>query len=120
VTTCLDFQSNNELGHSVAMEYENAARRSGRSFLPMYLICDVDENLQRVTSLERANNGMRKVTSHEVLKEIPSRCELLSFDAPEGLRLDVTRLLPTEATKMILAYINLSLEKELKVDSGLC
>jgi hypothetical protein len=64
--------------------------------------------------------GRERLQATKYLRRSLLECELLSFDAPEGLRLDVTRLLPTEATNMILACINLSLEKELKVDSGLC
>ncbi|MCJ1328816.1 hypothetical protein MMC10_005493 [Thelotrema lepadinum] len=32
-----DFQSDNELGASVAMEYKTAAQKSGRKFMPVYL-----------------------------------------------------------------------------------
>jgi hypothetical protein len=103
--TVVDFQSNNELGRSVATEYQTAARQSGRLFLPIYLSCDVAENLRRVGSLERVNSGTKRLLSGPVLQDIRSRCELFRFDIPEGFDINVTRLLPTEAATEILAYV---------------
>ena len=107
----LDFQSSNELGRSVAKEYETAARRSGRPFLPIYLICDVNENLRRVTSPERGNTGAKKLLSCETLRDIRSRCELFSFDVPEGFRLNITYLSSAEAAARILAHIRWNSEE---------
>lgn len=112
LTPILDFQSNNELGRSVAMEYKTAALSSGRPFLPIYLDCDVDENLQRVTSLERVDSGTTKLISCDVLKDLRSRCELFSFDAPERLRVDVTNLPPREAAMRILGHIKSGVQKD--------
>jgi len=89
------------------MEYEAAARTSGRPFLPIYVSCDVAENLRRITSLERATSGTKKLLSGEVLKDMRSRCELFCFDVPEAFKIDTTRLAPTEAAMKILAFINL-------------
>lgn len=87
------------------MEYKAAAQKSGRCFLPIYLICDLDENLRRATIVERAKSGTKKLTSFEVLKDIRSRCELFSFDSPECLEIDVTGLQPIEVGTKILAHI---------------
>jgi len=101
------------------MEYEAAARSSGRPFLPIYLSCDVTENLRRVTSLERASSGTKKLTSGELLKDMRSRCSLFCFDTLEGLRIDTSHLLPAEAAMKVLAYINLQVQKnELEVENG--
>jgi hypothetical protein len=111
LTIVLDFQSNNELGRSVPMEYEAAARESGRHFLPIYLICDIAENLRRVAGIDRAKSGTKKLTSCEVVRDIRSRCELFSFGYPDCFRIDVTHLLPIDAASKILAHIKSRLQE---------
>jgi hypothetical protein len=106
-----DFQTNNELGSSVAKEYETAARKSGRPFLPIYLVCDVDENLRRVESLDRVTSGMKKLVSCDILKNLLSESELFRFRGYEGLTLDVTKLPPTAAASRILTYIDSEFQK---------
>ncbi|KAI9788408.1 MAG: hypothetical protein M1816_006933 [Peltula sp. TS41687] len=101
-----DFQSNNELGRSVAQEYKSAARRSGRFFFPVYLTCDVEENLCRVATAERVSSGTGKLLSREVLQDIRSRCDLFRFGDGEELTIDVTDASPTEAAQRILAHID--------------
>jgi len=92
------------------MEYETAARRSGRPFLPIYLDYDVDgENIRRVATPECVSDGTGMLVNGELLKAMRSRCELFVFGACEGLRLDVTKLSPLEAAERIqpilLGYI---------------
>ncbi|KAI0133657.1 hypothetical protein BJ170DRAFT_715735 [Xylariales sp. AK1849] len=41
-----DFQSDNDLGTSVALEYEAAARQAGRRLLPIYITRDTKENIR--------------------------------------------------------------------------
>ncbi|KAL9078331.1 MAG: hypothetical protein Q9157_002762 [Trypethelium eluteriae] len=106
VVVFTDFQSNNELGRGVAREYEAAAQRSGRPFLPIYLECEVDENVRRVASAQRTNSGTTKLLDSEVLKGIRVRCHLYRFDEIKGISLDVSSIAPQEAAEALLEQIN--------------
>ncbi|KAF2020255.1 hypothetical protein BU24DRAFT_135955 [Aaosphaeria arxii CBS 175.79] len=96
-----DFQSNNDLGRDVAREYEAAALRAKRSFLPVYLECDVKENIRRVTSLERGSSATTKLLNPEILVDMRSRCQLFHFDSVEGITFDVTDMGPEEAAEAL-------------------
>lgn len=55
-----------------------------------------------------------------MLQDIRSRCELYRFDTPEGFHIDVTHLLPDEAAREILAYINVRVQpNELEFGDGM-
>ncbi len=43
----LDFQTDLEPGPTTALEYQEAARQSGRPLVPVYLLCDEEENARR-------------------------------------------------------------------------
>ncbi|KAF2141161.1 uncharacterized protein K452DRAFT_359516 [Aplosporella prunicola CBS 121167] len=100
-----DFRSRNALGCSVAAEYKNAAAKSARPFLSVYLACDLEEHLQRVATVERRNDGTGKLVDGEILRSMRSRCELYTFGAENGLWLDVTHVSPRQAAASIHAYI---------------
>ncbi|KAK2758672.1 hypothetical protein FQN54_003362 [Arachnomyces sp. PD_36] len=100
-----DFQSSNELGRDVAMEYRDAARRSGRPFIPVYLTCDMDANVQRIASLERVDSGTKKLTDAQQLQALRGRCELFRFDECPSFTVDSTHLPPLEAAAKILAFL---------------
>ncbi|KAH8812079.1 hypothetical protein F5884DRAFT_855386 [Xylogone sp. PMI_703] len=102
---CTDFQSSNELGRSVAMEYEAAADKAGRVFVPIYLTCDIDVNLERIGTLDRVNSGTTKLTDIRVLKDMCSRCELFCFDDRTGLTIDSTHVPPLETARNILVFL---------------
>ena len=97
----IDFQSNNDLGRDVAREYEAAASRARRPFLPIYLKCDIEENTRRITSLQRRSSGTTKLLNPEVLAEMRSRCQLFRFDGVEGITSDVTNMGPEEAAEAL-------------------
>ncbi|KAI9651772.1 MAG: hypothetical protein M1829_002448 [Trizodia sp. TS-e1964] len=99
-----DFQSDNELGRSVSMEYKAAAIENGRVFLPIHFVCDLDENLRRLKSIDRTKFGTNKLTSCELLKDFHSRCKLFSFGASE-LKIDVTHLLAIEVAAKVHSHI---------------
>ncbi|KAL8294455.1 hypothetical protein RB597_007868 [Gaeumannomyces tritici] len=67
-----DFQSDNELGRAVASEYKDAAISAGRSFVPVYLTCDVATNLERVTSIARLTSRTTKLIDRRALEDIRS------------------------------------------------
>ncbi|RFU25742.1 hypothetical protein B7463_g10595, partial [Scytalidium lignicola] len=100
-----DFQSNNELGQNVAMEYKDAAYRAGRPFIPVYLTCNIDVNLERITNFGRVNSGTTKLTDAQVLKDMYSRCELFHFNNCLSLTVDSTNVPPLETAKKILQFL---------------
>ncbi|KAJ5109954.1 hypothetical protein N7532_002599 [Penicillium argentinense] len=101
----LDFQSDNELGRDVATEYKDAAHESGRPFLPVYLVCDVDANLERVSTLERIDSGTKKLTNAQLVKHLRGKCDLFRFDDCPGLELDTTNAPPLEIASKILDFV---------------
>jgi hypothetical protein len=87
------------------MEYRAAARSAGRPFVPVYLTCDVDENLQRVAHPDRVNSKTGKLTDIQVLKDIRSRCELFRFADGPHLTVDSTSMSPLEQATKVLAVL---------------
>ncbi|KAI1175827.1 hypothetical protein F4777DRAFT_578612 [Nemania sp. FL0916] len=100
-----DFQSDNELGRKVALEYKLAAMQASRPFVPIYLVCDEQENLRRLSSQERLASGTTKLTSADVLKGIRSRSTLFHFNECAGLTIDITSKSPVEAAKEISNHV---------------
>lgn len=87
------------------MEYKVAAARSGRPFLPVYLTCEMEENLRRVISAERVSSGTGKLLCREMVENIRSRCQLYEFKCSEGIKLDISHLQPIEAAEILLKNI---------------
>ncbi|KAK4182082.1 hypothetical protein QBC35DRAFT_396683 [Podospora australis] len=102
-----DFQSANELGSQVAKEYQDAASRAGRPFIPIYLICDPEENLKRVANSDRVNSRLGKLTDRGLLQKFMSRCDLFRFDVPDYLTVDTTTATPWETATEILVFLKL-------------
>ncbi|KAI9722747.1 MAG: hypothetical protein M1828_004443 [Chrysothrix sp. TS-e1954] len=100
-----DFQSNNDLGRGVAAEYEQAAQKSGRTFMPVNIECSVKVNLQRVQTLGRKDSATGKMIDAELLREMRSKSKLFTFDDCEVLELDVTHLTAAEAARKLLEHI---------------
>lgn len=101
----LDFQSDSQLGRGVAKEYAHAASCAGRPFLPIYLICDLEANIERIASTDRVNSGTIKLIDADVLKDIRSRCQLFFFDGLAGLVVDSTKAPPLETAQKIVDMI---------------
>ncbi|KAL8415004.1 hypothetical protein RB594_006001 [Gaeumannomyces avenae] len=99
-----DFQSDNELGRAVASEYKDAAISAGRSFVPVYLTCDVATNLERVTSIARLTSRTTKLIDRRALEDIRSRCKLFRFPDCPSLTVDSSNLTPLDAAAKILAF----------------
>ncbi|KAG4287508.1 hypothetical protein FPRO06_05160 [Fusarium proliferatum] len=97
-----DFQSDNELGQSVAQEYASAARHADRPFLPVYLTCGLEANIQRVDNAERVASGTTKLLDQDLLRDMRERCELFRFQGYPGLMIDSTEKTALENAKKIL------------------
>lgn len=85
----------------MAREYEAAASRARRPFLPIYLECDIEENTRRITSLQRRSSETTKLLNPDSLAEMRSRCQLFRFDGVEGITSDVTNMEPEEAAEAL-------------------
>ncbi|KAF4947928.1 hypothetical protein FGADI_10088 [Fusarium gaditjirri] len=97
-----DFQSDNELGQSVAQEYADAANDAGRAFLPVYLTCGLEANIERVDNAERVASGTTKLLDKDLLRDMRGRCELFRFQGYPGLVIDSTEKTALENAKKIL------------------
>lgn len=105
----LDFQSNNDLGRRVAAEYKEAAFKVARPFIPVYLLCEMNENMTRIINPGRVKGGTTKLTDVSFLQVLRDRCELFHFEECHGLTLDTTNMTPQDAAVKILAFIDESL-----------
>ncbi|KAI1862970.1 hypothetical protein JX265_009016 [Neoarthrinium moseri] len=100
-----DFQTANELGSSVAREYQAAAAKAGRLFLPVYLECEREENVRRAVRPERTADGKGKLVDRVVLEDFLSRCTLFEFEGVDGLRIDVTGRTPAYVAAEMVVII---------------
>lgn len=98
----LDFYTTSDLGTAWATEHKVAAEKGGRLFLPVYLRCEREENLRRVTSEGRVKGG--KWTDAEAVGKFRDKLEIMTFDGI-GLDIDVTRLSAEQTAARILQHI---------------
>ncbi|KXG54683.1 uncharacterized protein PGRI_078270 [Penicillium griseofulvum] len=99
-----DFQTTNEQGASVCAEYVQAAKDRGCLLIPIVLTCDEDENVRRMTQLEREKHA--KLMDIELLKIFRKGAPIFEFnDREEFLKIDVTHLQPEEVTRIIWEHV---------------
>jgi hypothetical protein len=92
----------------VAGYHAKAAKDRGCTFIPVLLICDADANAQRMRSQERLElvaGGKGMLLDTDLLYEIRSRGEILRFECPELLVLDVSGLAPEESANKIVQHM---------------
>jgi hypothetical protein len=92
---CPDFRAAGDDDDGVAAEYQMAAKRAARLFVPICLTCEADENLKRVVSDERRCGGTTKLLDPEEVRRFQGRYELYRFGGDQELVLDATEL-PSE------------------------
>ncbi|KAH7164801.1 hypothetical protein DER46DRAFT_576130 [Fusarium sp. MPI-SDFR-AT-0072] len=97
-----DFQSDTELGQSVAKEYANASSYAYRPFLPVYLTCGLESNIEQVDNAERVASGTTKLLDQNLLRDMRGRCDLFWFQGYPGLMIDSTEKMALENAKKIL------------------
>lgn len=81
---------------------EGIAASRGNPFVPVRLLCDLDELLRRVQSPER--RGLKKLIDPDWLRRHYGQVEVLDPDHPDMLTLDVTHLTPEEAARIVLEH----------------
>lgn len=87
------------------MEYKEAASKAGRTFVPVYLICNVDKNLRRVATPDHLHSRTMKLTDIQLARDLHSRCELFRFNDCAGLTVNSTDVSPLETSAKILASL---------------
>ncbi|KAF3073165.1 hypothetical protein CFAM422_005126 [Trichoderma lentiforme] len=100
-----DFQSSDEIGSAVCAEYLAAAQNRGCELISVVLSCDVDTNVERLTTDERRAHG--KIVNAELLKKFRKGVEIHRFEdlGVKRFELDVSTLSAEEAAKHILEHV---------------
>ncbi|KAJ5489930.1 hypothetical protein N7453_010755 [Penicillium expansum] len=99
-----DFQTANEQGSSVCKEYAQAAEDRGCLLIPIVLDCDEDENIRRMTQLEREKHA--KLMDVDLLKMLRKGAPIFEFsNRKEFLKIDVTHKKPEEVARMIWEHV---------------
>lgn len=110
-----DFLLDNQTGRNTAQEYCEAAQKAGRSFIPVYLSCDVEANIMRATNTGRTQGTTTKLTCPNAIRAPRERHKLFQFGSPyEELYIDTTSLTKREAALMIRTHV----EKCLLMEKG--
>jgi hypothetical protein len=104
LTRKLNCRSTQPADIDVAEEYRAAAQRAERVFIPVVLMCDVDENARRLQSEERGQSGTTKLTDVESLRQMRQSYELYQFEVAEELVLDVTNMSAEDAAVRIRGW----------------
>jgi hypothetical protein len=91
----------------VAGEYREVARRAGRRFVPVYLSCGLEANLERVASVDRVRSGTGKLTDVDLLRRLRETGELFRFADCDcrALAVDTTDASPDETAGRIWAFL---------------
>lgn len=90
----------NETDLKIYRKIETIAAQRGSNFLPVRLICEVDELCKRVISEERKIN--HKMIDANSARQQFSKSKVLTPNHPNTLTLDVTNLSAKQAADVIL------------------
>ncbi|KAJ0122234.1 hypothetical protein J7T55_002746 [Diaporthe amygdali] len=103
---CTDCLSDTPLGRRLAQDFEVVAKRTNRLLIPIYLECQVEENMRRLQEAERRVSLKDKIRSPNEAKTVRSDGgNLFIFKSREGLSINITKMLPHEAALQILSFI---------------
>ncbi|KAI3585297.1 hypothetical protein IWW34DRAFT_816276 [Fusarium oxysporum f. sp. albedinis] len=89
-------------GSKCGTRVRNAAIYAGRPFLPVYLTCGLEANIERVDHAERVASGTTKLLDQCLLRDMKGRCELFKFQGYPGLMIDLTEKTALENAKKML------------------
>lgn len=85
-------------------EYAQAAEDRGCLLIPIVLDCDEDENIRRMTQLEREKHA--KLMDVDLLKMFRKGAPIFEFsNRKEFLKIDVTHKKPEEVARMIWEHV---------------
>ncbi|KAH8883527.1 hypothetical protein GQ53DRAFT_429979 [Thozetella sp. PMI_491] len=100
-----DCRTADSVGAEAAGDYKTASHQRGVPFISVVLICDVEENAQRMAGRVRGVETSTKLADLDVLRTIRKEMQLYTFGEPDELQLDVTQLTAAEAARHILEHI---------------
>jgi tRNA uridine 5-carbamoylmethylation protein Kti12 len=100
-----DFQSGDDVGRGVMLEYREMAARRNCTFVPITVTCSKDENLRRLASAERMLH--RKLTDAELVTHLRDNAITHQWpkDDPFHMELDITALDADVVAHMILEHV---------------
>jgi len=87
-------------------DFEGILARHGGTLLPVYLECDRDTLMERVSSPDRVKRG--KVATLDGLEGCLARWNLVPVPRPGCLTVDTARLQPREAARRIIDHFGLT------------
>ncbi len=90
----------NETDIEIYRKVENIAAQRGSKFLPVRLICDVDELCKRIISEERKVN--HKMIDADAARQQFIKSKVLTPDHPNTFTLDMTHITAKQAADIIL------------------
>ncbi|KAL4735869.1 hypothetical protein BDV11DRAFT_24002 [Aspergillus similis] len=98
-----DFQTTNEQGTSVCLEYVQAAKDRCCQLISIVLICDEEENVRRVVHSGRKMHAAGKLRDVELLRMFRRGAPVFTFS--NALEIDVTKLEPEDVARIIWEHI---------------
>jgi len=120
----VDSEDGDEIAAAKAIE--STAERTGRLFIPVYISCREDENMRRVTSVERrySGSGMSLFSARSgnegEARSVRKGRKLFAFEERKGLEVDVTDMEAHEAAVEILGYVHSRVEEWRREVAGQC
>jgi phosphatidylserine/phosphatidylglycerophosphate/cardiolipin synthase-like enzyme len=89
--------------HKIYDAIVRTARRRYAVFVPVRLLCDQTELVQRVASPERAMR-LKSMNAENAAREVRLR-QVLKVDHPNAMTLDTSTIGPEESARLILAHV---------------
>lgn len=93
---------NDPVDREIYEAIENTAIARKATFIPVRLICEIEENMQRITHPDRKLH--MKTLHPETARKFRENHEIMQTNHPNELTLDVTNLQPQSATQIILNH----------------
>lgn len=89
--------------HKLFQEIVELADKKGSAFIPVRMLCDVNERVKRIVSADR--KARMKCINPAEANDSEAKYTVLETAHPTALTLDVTRLTPLESATAILSHI---------------
>ncbi|XPS68562.1 hypothetical protein M3J09_000849 [Ascochyta lentis] len=105
VAVFTECRSNVGLDAEVAREFQDIAVEARRPFIPILLVCDIEEHLRRVGTRGQKESSTTEPTSQDMVRHKRETEELYEFDIDNELILDITHVRPGTAAKVIVQWV---------------
>ncbi|CAN8101145.1 unnamed protein product [Discula destructiva] len=106
IIICTDCLLDNRQGRRLAQDFDIVADRCNRLLVPVYVECQLDENMRRITNAERRVSLKVKNRSPNEAQTVRSQGgKLFVYPRHESLTVDNTGMVPHEAALQILTFM---------------